>query len=136
MRAPEEEAIAIVMLGSFNPAIFQPFWLSAQELIRPEEAKNARIRAIQAEVADFSTEWFQLQVLQNRFQLVSQEPRHFGPVRDLSAAIFTILSHTPIKVLGMNRSFHFKMPSLDVCNSIGHKLAPKEHWDEIMQEPG
>src|SRR5437867_10843081 len=120
MQVSEIEGVSIVMLGSFNPAIFQPHWLGAQHLIRPEEAENAKIRAIQAEVADFSTEWFELQVLQNRFQILSKDPRQYGPLRDLAAAIFALLSHTPVRALGMNRSFHFKMPSLEAWHGIGH----------------
>ncbi len=135
-KMPDSELVSIVMLGSFNPAIFQPHWLGAHHLIRPEEAENAKIRVIQAEVADFSTDWFKLQVLQNRFQLVSEDPRQYGPLRDLSAGIFAILSHTPIKALGMNRSFHFSMPSVETWHQIGHQLAPKEHWNEIMETPG
>jgi hypothetical protein len=77
MQTPEFERASVVMIGSFNPAIFQPLWLGAQKLIRPEEAQDAKITIVQAEVADFSTEWFQLQVLQNRFQLATTEPRHY-----------------------------------------------------------
>lgn len=68
MQTPEIDAASVVMVGSFNPAIFQPLWLGAQKLIRSDEAENAKITTIQAELADFRTEWFQMQVLQNRFQ--------------------------------------------------------------------
>lgn len=136
MRPPEINGASIVMIGSFNPAIFQPRWLGAQHLIRPEEAENAKITIVQAEVADFSTEWFQLQVLQNRFQVASADPRQFSPLRDLAAALFTILPHTPVKALGLNRQFHFKMPSRDAWHRIGHLLAPKEPWHTIMEAPG
>jgi hypothetical protein len=136
MRAPEFEGASIVMVGSFNPAIFQPRWLGAQQLIRPEEAENAKITIVQAEVADFSTEWFQLQVLQSRFQLASADPRQYGPLRDLAAAMFAILPHTPVTALGLNRNFHFRMPSREAWHGIGHLLAPKEPWNDIMDSSG
>jgi hypothetical protein len=136
MRASEIEGASIVMIGSFNPAIFQPRWLGTQQLIRKEEAENAKIAMIQAELADFSTEWFQLQVLQNRFQLASNDPREFGPLRDLAAGIFSILPHTPVTMLGLSKLFHFKMPSVDSWHAIGHLLAPKEHWIAILETPG
>jgi len=136
MRAPEIEGASIVLIGSFNPAIFQPRWLGSQQLIRPEEAEHAKITVIQAEVADFSTEWFQLQVLQNRFQVASADPRQYSPLRDLAAAVFTILPHTPVKLLGLNRQFHFRMPSSDAWHGLGHLLAPKEPWDAILEAPG
>jgi hypothetical protein len=137
MKKPaEDEGASIVLLGSFNPAIFQPRWLGAQGLIRPEEAENAKITLIQAEVADFSTEWFQLQVLQNRFQIVCSDPRQYAPLRDLCASVFDILPHTPVTALGLTRLFHFRMPSVDSWHAIGHLLAPKETWDPILKAPG
>src|SRR5947209_5297307 len=105
MPGPENEGASIVMIGAFNPAIFQPRWLSTQQLIRPEEGEDAKITIIQAEVADFSTEWFRLVVLQQRLQLLSTDPRQYSPLRDLAAGMFIILPHTPISSLGMNRSF-------------------------------
>ena len=128
--------MAIVMIGAFNPSIFQPRWLGAQQLIRPEEADNAKITTIQAELTDFSTEWFQMQVLQKRFQVASEDPRQYEPLRDLVAGMFTILPHTPVNALGVNRSFHFEIPSVEIWHRIGHLLAPKENWNAIMEGPG
>ena len=136
MQAPEIEGASIVMIGSFNPSIFQPRWLGAQQLIRPEEAETAKVTVIHAELTDFSTEWFQLQVLQNRFTVATADPRQYGPLRDLAMAIFAILPHTPISVVGVNRLFHFKMSSIDAWHGLGHLLAPKEPWHAIMKESG
>jgi len=136
MKTPEIDAATIVMLGSFNPTIFQPRWLGAQHLIRAEEAENADIATIQTELADFKTEWFHLQVLQNRFQIVCLDPRQYGPLRDLVAGMFTILPHTPVTALGMNRTFHFEMSSVDLWHALGHLLAPKEFWNPILEAPG
>src|SRR5260370_9089105 len=136
MRPPEKAGVSIVMLGSFNPAIFQPRWLGAQQLIRPEEAEDAKIKIIQEDVADFSTAWFHLQVLQNRLQLISTDPRHYDPLRDLAMAVFAILHHTPVRALGINRDFHFAMPSLDEWHGIGNTLAPKELWSAFLKNPG
>jgi hypothetical protein len=136
MQTPEAEGASIVMIGSFNPAIFQPLWLGAQQLIRADEAENAKITTIQAQVADFSTEWFQLQVLQQRLAVLTTDPRQYGPLRDLAMGMFAILAHTPVSRVGINRYFHFATPSIDVWHRIGHKLAPKEPWHDIMKLPG
>ena len=50
--------------------------------------------------------------------------------------IFTILHHTPVKALGINRDFHFAMPSLDEWHGIGNMLAPKELWSGFLKNPG
>lgn len=136
LKSPESDAAAIVMVGSFNPAIFQPRWLGAQGLIRPEEAAAAKITIIQAEVADFSTEWFQLQVLQNRLMITTGDPGHFAPLRDLGAGVVTLLPHTPIQRLGLNRMLHFKMPSIEEWHRVGDTIAPKQPWKKIMEGAG
>src|ERR1700735_2793655 len=102
---PHFDSAAIVMIGTFNPAIFQPLWLGTQNLIRSEEAETAKIGTIQAEVANFSTDWFQLVVLQDRFQLISLDSRYLLPMRDLGSGIFSILPHTPVSKLGISRQF-------------------------------
>lgn len=136
MWAPQLDAASIVMVGSFNPAIFQPRWLGSLKLIRPEEAESAKITTIQAELADFSTEWFQLQVIQHRLMLTSSDPTYYSPLRDLAVAMFAVLPHTPIKALGLNRMLHFEMRTSEAWHGIGHLLAPKQPWDPILKTPG
>ena len=41
--SPQFEGVTIVLLGQFNPAIFQPAWLAAENLVRPQEAESAEI---------------------------------------------------------------------------------------------
>ncbi len=77
-----------------------------------------------------------MQVLQNRFQLTSQDPRQYAPLRDLAVGVFSFLPHTPVTALGINRNFHFKMRSAGTWHAIGHLLAPKEPWTPIVETPG
>ena len=37
----ELEGASVVLIGAFNPGIFQPAWLGANKLIRPEEVEAA-----------------------------------------------------------------------------------------------
>src|ERR1700735_4210479 len=136
MFSHEDEGALITLIGSFNPAIFQPRWLGSLNLIRPEEAEKAQIATIQAEIADFKTDWFHLQVLQKRLVLQSLDPTHLEPLRDLAVGIFTILPHTPVEILGMARIFHYKMPSPEAWHNVGNQLAPKDPWNSILDTPG
>lgn len=132
MHAPEIEGASIVLLGSFNPTIFQPRWLEAQGLLRPEEAENAKITVLQNQIADFSTGWLHFQVLQDRLVMQTKDPRQFLPLRDLAVGILNVLPHTPTHALGLNKFAHFKMESLEAWHAIGDTLAPKQPWNEIM----
>jgi hypothetical protein len=136
MKASEIEGVAVVMHGAFNPSIFQPRWLATQHLIRAEEAERSKISVIQSEVADFATEWFQLQVLQDRLQLISNDARQYGPLRDLAVSICVLLPHTPVKTVALSRHFHFKSESAEAWHAVGHRLAPKQVWNEFFKDPG
>lgn len=136
MRSIEKEGASVVMVGSFNPSIFQPRWLASLGMIRAEEADSATISTIQVQVADFQTEWFRMQVLQNRFLLQSLDATHYGPIHDLVAGIFRLLPHTPVNRLGIARWFHYRMESTEVWHEVGNKLAPKEFWHPLVETPG
>ena len=43
---PELYRISIVLLGNFNPKIFQSAWFASQNLIRKIEANEAKIEII------------------------------------------------------------------------------------------
>ena len=136
MQSIEQEGAAVMMTGAFNPSIFQPYWLASRQLIRPKEAESATIAIIQEQVADFKTEWFRLQVLQNRFLLQTLDASHYEPVRDLVSGIFELLSHTPVKRLTMSRWFHFKMESTDAWHKVGNTLTPKSFWNSLIDVAG
>jgi len=133
--AIEIEGVSIVLLGDFNPKIFQPAWFAAQELIRKEEAESAEIEVVHPEVVVFSLDWLRIQVTRNRWISEAQAP-HYEPLRDLILGTFRLLRHTPIRKMGLNRDIHFKMPTEDDWNALGDRLAPKEPWKNILDKPG
>lgn len=124
---PEIDGASIVILGSFNPGIFHPLWFKTNELVRPQEADNANLKVIVPDVAEFSVDWFSLNVLRNHFQVRTTDSAHFGPIRDLVLGSFHILEHTPVRAIGLNRDMHFKMESEEKWHGFGHLIAPKEH---------
>jgi len=127
---------SIVLLGNFNPKIFQPAWFEAEKLIRVQEKKEANVEVIHSDVAIFSLEWLRLEVIPERFHVaVTQEP-YYEVVRDLVLGTFSLLRHTPINRLGLNWDVDYQMESEDVWHEAGHRLAPKELWSDILEKPG
>jgi hypothetical protein len=57
-------------------------------------------------------------------------------LRDLAVGTFKVLSHTPLRLLGINRHAHFKTRSREVWHAVGHQLAPKDIWRQVLEEPG
>lgn len=141
---PEIHGFSIVALGSFNPAIFQPLWFSdnnlirheeAENLVRPENTGNAKLGIIHPDVSVFSTEWFSLQVTDNRFCVETADPTKSQTLRDLVQGTFRILEHTPIHAFGFNGNYHFRVSNED-WHDFGHHYAPKDSWNGILTDPG
>ncbi|MBC8236299.1 hypothetical protein H8E77_42670 [bacterium] len=130
------QGVNIVLRGHFNPAIFHPSWFAAQELIGQLEADEAAIELVHPEAAIFNADWLQIRVVRNRFQAgTAQEPYH-EPLRDLVVGVFSFLSHTPVSAMGINHDFHFRMESEKSWHEVGDRLAPKQDWEDLLDEPG
>ncbi|MBI5478902.1 MAG: hypothetical protein HY906_08605 [Deltaproteobacteria bacterium] len=132
----EVEGLSIVLVGNFNPAIFQPTWLARQGLISDAAATNAEIDIIRPELTSFKVGGLKLLVQLDRFQAEAVTPDEAGRVRDLVVGTFRILEHTPVRQMGINRHMHFRMASETVWHAVGHRLAPKEAWKGLLENPG
>jgi len=66
---PEIQGQSIVLIGDFNPRIFQPAWFGKEHLIRENEADTATIKIIHPDIVSFSTEWFELDITRDRFTI-------------------------------------------------------------------
>ncbi len=132
----ELEGASIVLIGSFNPAIFQPEWFARMSLIRASEAADAKIDVIAPPVTSFKLEWVVIQVTTDRFTVSTADMAHLAPLSELVLGTFDILEHTPVKQMGLNRDMHYRAPSLDLWHSIGDRLAPKGDWDGLLESPG
>jgi len=133
---PEIQGASIVLIGDFNPKIFQPAWFASQDLIRNEEAKDAEIQIVHQALVDFSLEWLKVQVHQDRFSAGTHQRPYYAALKDLVVGTFRILRHTPIRMMGINCDYHFSTGSEERWHSLGHRLSPKEIWNKILEKPG
>jgi hypothetical protein len=132
----EIQGLNIVLRGHFNPAIFHPSWFAAQKLIRHQEAEAAEIKIVHPNAAIFETEWLQIHVLQDRFQAITNQEPYYETLRDLVVGALDLLSHTPLRVMGINRGFHYRLESEEAWDAVGHRLAPKQDWENVLDSPG
>ena len=131
---PQLDQATIVLVGRFNPAIFQPAWFALHEMLGQKEADGAEVQLIQAGVSQFKVDQFELLVLSNRFSITSLDghPEH---IRDLVISCFgQYLTHTPVQFLGINRGVHFDTGSFEVRDKVGSRLAPKDGWGSWGEE--
>lgn len=134
-QGPIIEGGAIVLVGSFNPAILQPQWLASMDLIRREEADSATLQVISPQVTSFSLPWLALQVLEDRFQVESTDPAHHLHLLQLVEGVFEKLEHTPFSKMGIIRRVHYPLHSEDDWHALGDRLAPKDLWRGIISSP-
>jgi hypothetical protein len=127
---------SVVLVGSFNPAIFHAAWLARHGLVQDSEAEHAQIEVISPDVAIFNLNWVRLEVIHERFVARTNDETRFDPLRDLVVGTFQLLEHTPVSQLGLNRELWFEMPSEEPWHQIGDTLAPKEIWREDLKNPG
>jgi hypothetical protein len=132
---PELESIQIVFVGSFNPAIFHPAWLSKQNLIQPIEAEKADVKLVSSDVTVFSIGWVTFQIEQDKCVLASDQPPYYDATRDLAASMFSILRHTPISAVGINCLAHFRVAEAADVDRLCGLLTPTERWATILNAP-
>ena len=135
---PKTESVNITVLGSFTPSIFRPTWFAKHNLISLEEAQNAKGTVIVAEnLSNFSlSDWLIIHVEQNRFQASTNQPQKYESLRDVTAGAFRLLGQTPLIQMGINHECHYELPSKEIWDNLGHRLAPKEDWRSLFDEPG
>jgi len=133
----EIESISLVLVGDFNPKIFQPAWFAAQELIRAKESEQAEVQIITPEVTSFKLgDWLDLQVTRERFTASTSQEAYFEILRDLVLGTFILLHHSPVRAIGLNYLVHHRVRSEEDMHSFGYSWVPKENWDGILENPG
>ncbi|TSJ34915.1 hypothetical protein FO440_24050 [Mucilaginibacter corticis] len=129
----EVKSLAFVMLGDFNPALIQPFWLAKKELIRESEAQQTKVELIHNELVRFDLGWAKFDVKPDRFEISTTSEPHFGLVRDLIIGIFTFLNETPIKAVGINFVYDINLKTAEKFYSFGNTFAPLKNWDFLNE---
>jgi hypothetical protein len=113
MEYVELQGLVVVLIGTFNPAIFNPDWLANQGVITPAQF------AVGDLTFEVNTSSFALHVL--------AEP--FVRAADIVADLFKDkLAHTPITALGINYVAHFRVENWKQQTALGRALTPLEPW--------
>lgn len=133
---PDIHGMSIVMVGSFNPAIFHSAWFTKFGLLPEEEGRDIQQQVILPDFAQFSLAWLQTQVTPERFQLSTSDPESFNLLRDLAIGTLRILSHSPVRALGINRDQHHRVNSIRRWHEIGLTLAPAKFWRSTLIDSG
>ena len=130
---PQIDRTTILLVGSFNPAVFQPAWFARHGMIGDEEAEDPNM-SVNGRESRFKTAQFRTSVRRDRFMAAGLD-NHSDPVRDLAVSCFKeALPHTPIHTVRISRRIRFDAGSSGVRDGVVGRLAPKEAWGEWMEQ--
>lgn len=134
---PQADSLAVVFVGSFNPAIFHPEWLMRQGMIQAADLENAKLDVSSQDISRFEVAGIGIEVLHERLQLYSQDLSREPFLQDTASSILAKLPHTPIRACGLNTSHHYNLANQDYWHKIGHTLVPKDLiWGDLLEHPG
>jgi hypothetical protein len=112
----------IVLLGNFNPAIFQTYWLDRFKILTTQEiqwAEGKKPKKIELPGSKFIVEEvpyimvtanhtllqvpsLQIEIFPDRYICSSKNKEAFSRIKNVTISIFKVLEHTPIKAVGIN----------------------------------
>jgi len=136
---PAAEALEIVVLGSFNPAIFHPEWFLRQKLISEDEANSSEtsVNVVGKEVAEIHLSGMKMFCMNDRFSIGTVNISKAARMQDFLLQTFTTLSHVPVTACGINPQAHYRVKDEKFWHKIGNTLAPKDLvWNELVELPG
>ena len=139
---PELEALldvtSIVLLGrAYDARAFRPASAFQYGLLTVEDAAKADLRLIAGDVTHYVVpDWLRVLIDRERAEFAclraSEEPRF----RDFVVGMLREAKQSTTSAIGINRETHYKMPSREALDAVGHRLAPKDQWNPLMQNPG
>jgi len=131
----EIETRSLVLVGEFNPMIFQPMWFSHYGLVGEKEANDAKIKIIHKDVVIFELDWVTIEINRQQFIAITNKPAYYPFVKDLIVGIFTLLSHTPIKKMGINMEVHYNIYNKEIKTELERKLYPYKIFEQQFDNP-
>lgn len=146
----DSDQTLIVFLGSFNPRLFHPSWLEINKVLTQTEANGvlgtgderapldqSSTLIVTQEVSQIVASGLQITVQPNRLQIAALTPDRHSRSFEIAVALKSLLPHTPVTAIGLNRNFILDAESAAAWNKIGHTVVPKEgFWSANGEQPG
>lgn len=126
----------MVVVGRLNPWILQPAWLREHKIIsRSEfegsETNKGQSQLVYSELTQLDFGAIKLLVDMTRFTVTcTEEP--LERAKDFALGCFRLLSHTPVGLLGLNKTVNVRFSSPLAWHKFGDLIAPKKPWSSLL----
>jgi len=133
----ERKQYSIVLLGDFNPLMFQPEWFGRNDVISMEDVEFARNpnNSLQTIIVPaftlFRTSQLSVKVEPDRFQILA-EKEPWITVKDFVKKTFEKLGGLTIRAYGFNYSAHYRFNGVSEMHAFADKLTPKLYWKTLL----
>lgn len=124
-------SLAVVAIGDFAPGMFHPSWFEKLQLLGKHEVERAAESEqllVSSAQTIFSISGFEIQVHENRFQILTNREDLHQPLIDLFTSVLSVLDSCPIRAVGINWTIHLRAENEKAWHAFGDKMAPKEFW--------
>jgi hypothetical protein len=136
-QTPELENCTVVLLGSFNPAIFHPEWFIRMGLLPVGARDPSGIKVVSPDVSECVLGPVKVFCDNTRLIFSVGNMTDSDKLQDLVIGSLSILGHVPLTAAGINQEGVFKTRSEAHWHKIGHTLVPKELvWNKLGDTPG
>lgn len=121
------ERCVIVLLGSFNPAIFQPEWFLKHSIVPEEEIEGLTAERNIKEIPEIGLKLeygqsffvtndqsfinfktFTMKTLRDKLEIISKDKNSYTLISNFLRKLFRILEETPLKAYGINFNEHYR----------------------------
>ena len=134
---PQKKQYSIVLIGEFNPAMFQPEWFLRNNIISKEDADFARSTTgstplvVTPQITLFGTPQLKIKVEMKRFEIIADKEPYIS-AKDFIYNTFSALPGYTISAYGFNYSAHYGVENNEIYQRIGDNLAPKQYWESLL----
>lgn len=126
---------SVVLLGSFNPMIFHPFWLLQKKLISEDDVTKEKI-FVNENISSFHVgDWLDMTTTTKRCEFKIKKAERVVMMRDLIVGTLNSLSEMPIFAVGINRGGVYNLLDEKSYYKFGEKLAPLHMWEPSFHDP-
>lgn len=119
---------SIVLVGSFNPAIFHPSWFLLNGVISKETADAAEVNVVHPEISSVTLGPLRLEVQSNRFHIQTEQAPEIALLDHVLRVFGDHLPHSQVIQIGVNRSVYFRAQSTEKRTELGRLFAPTLPW--------
>ncbi|GAB1353179.1 hypothetical protein MASR1M12_19130 [Erysipelotrichia bacterium] len=126
----------IVVVGNFDPRFFHPRVLERESLLSPDLADELEPRVIMGDVSDLASSNLQILTYRDRLTVSAFKESCFESIKDFCMNLIRSINFVEPSMLGVNSHHIFKSSSVEDWHRVGDVLAPKSHWNNLINAPG